>query len=869
MSAGTSTGAVGGTYTITQSAVIRATTVQVDGQTGFVNGVTFEETGENTGIFRTALTRSSIPIAFGAANTIGATSITLTNAAITGAPDITFTYSDQAPSSGSANKQFKIITKLQTSAGTLASTQSTVGVTDSFALTLTDPDLNTNPDTIETYTMTTFNGNNAVFAALNTDATRIGELRLQAKGTTLNLSTAGLAITFIETGPNTGVFHATNIDMGTINTVATGTTGVGALADGDIVAFRYEDKMQSPSVTSTASITVGKPSVSITADRTTIPVPTGTTVTKLTITVTDPTKNLSPGSVETITIAATGITVTPRTGVTLALSDFSAALNSAQTLTETGPSTGVFTKTIDIAKAATKADGDYEGGKIKFTYETTNSVTVSLKTYDAVITTDKTSVKNGEKLKTTVNDQDMNKDPTTAEKITVTVQGKSDDQALATITLDETGPDTGVFEKSITVGKDFKVSTLPTGAVSGTASTSVEIKYTETIASDRTTPTREKSIKAATSTGTVDITPAIIGPGTKFTILITDADLNVNPEGTDSVASTVTGDWVKLTSDPSGAPSATVGMEETGANTGVFKATVQLSPRATTATTPAFTASGVDHAYTALPGDIISVRYTDARDAAGNKAIISKTFKVTSVDPVMTTPKPSIAAGEAIVLTIEDADANRDGNAQDSVRVKITSDSDAVGFELSALETGTNTGIFTVNIPTTTSVSSGSVTVKTGDSVYLKYTDSFPADYADRVKQVVDASKDFTFVVLIGTPGGDPTSTTPTNPVLKDIGGNELTEVSAGSQVILSSDITNNADFSQNFAAIVEVRDADGFTVMLQWQTGILNPNGRAEIGISWTPDAPGEYTVRTFVLTSIQNPGILSPIAESTVTVS
>lgn len=868
--AGTSLGTISATLTLGEAATVTPTTtagspnvtqliVTVDGVAGVVDGVTFTETGDSTGIFLADLTDGVIPISVGSGG-VTSTGIVLSLADINNDPDITFTYRDPAVNTGSTT--FSIITSLAHTSGVIEPVQSSVGVSDNFSLMLTDPDLNTDSATIQTYTLTTGTPKNKFVIGGETVAT----LELKSKGTQRDLEDFGQTITFIETGPNTGEFMAQNLQMTNVNAYS-------ALSDGDQVEFTYDDLMESPSVDSDATITVGKPSTAISADKTTVPVPTAGTTTKVTIEVTDPSVNLNSGSVETISIPTSSITVTPRSGITtVGLTSFTGTgngLNQAQTLTETGPNTGVFTKTIDLTKSGAVADADYEGAKIKFTYGS-SSTTVTLKTYDATITTDKANVKNGDTVVITVTDLDMNKDPSTAEQVTgsFTVQGKSDDQTLVTVTLTETGPNTGVFTKSLVVGKDFKVSALPTGATAGTTSTSVEMKYTETITSDRNAGViREKSVKVGTATGMVELTPSLIGPGTKFTIRVTDSDLNVNPEGVDSVASATTADWVKITSDASGTATSTVGLEETGANTGVFEATVQLSPRAS-GVAGVFTASDFDHAFTALPGDILSVRYTDQKDTSGNKVVVSKTFLVTSVDPTMTADT-SVAAGNTITLTVEDADANLDGDAQDSIRIRVTSDSDSVGLELSALETEINSGIFTVQIPTTTSVSAGSITVKTSDSIYLKYSDTYPADYADRVKQVVDPSKDFTYVVLVGTPGGDPESTSPTAPVLKDISGNTLSEVSAGSQVILSSTITNNADFSQPFAGIVEVRDADGFTVMLQWQTGVLNANGTTEIGISWTPDAPGEYTVRTFVLTSIQNPGILSPIEESTVTVS
>jgi hypothetical protein len=236
----------------------------------------------------------------------------------------------------------------------------------------------------------------------------------------------------------------------------------------------------------------------------------------------------------------------------------------------------------------------------------------------------------------------------------------------------------------------------------------------------------------------------------------------------------------------------------------------------------------------------------------------------------MNSSKTTVDASGSVQVTVTDPDANTDGDSVDSITLKVTSTSDPVGVSVTALETGPNTGVFTGMITTTTGVTTGSVSAKVGDNVMVKYTDKYPADYADRVKQVVDPSKDFTFVVPVGiASGGDVTATTAANPVLKDFSGKDVTEVTSGQQVVLSSTVTNNQGTVRPFAAIVEVRNADGETVYLQWQQGTLNANGSTNIGLSWTPDVSGTYTARTFVVTNISSPAALSTVSESTITVS
>src|SRR5690606_31676425 len=112
-------------------------------------------------------------------------------------------------------------------------------------------------------------------------------------------------------------------------------------------------------------------------------------------------------------------------------------------------------------------------------------------------------------------------------------------------------------------------------------------------------------------------------------------------------------------------------------------------------------------------------------------------------------------------------------------------------------------------------------------------------------------------------------SVSPSAPSVRDSQGNTIGQVLAGQQVVLSSTIQNNEGISGPYAAIVEVRDSSGVTVYLQWQTGTLPANGSTNVGVSWTPDAPGTYTIRVFVLSSLSNPQILSEIVTSTVNVS
>ena len=830
-------------------------TVTVAGVGGSVNGVAFKETGDNTGVFVPDITDNRIAVNFGA-NAVGPTSITLDSATIGDDKDITVTYNDPNGDSNTA-ETFAFITHLTHTAGTFTGPGTSVGVTGTFSLTLTDPDLNTNTNSVESYTVTFPVGTSTSTPASLPNG--IGEFTATASGNAWT-PTAGNAITmtFIETGANTGVFTATNIEMQKINNVV-------SLSDGDQVEFKYTDNNESPVQSSTVTVSIGKPGKSIEVSRTTIPLPRAGSgdVSKVLLTITDPSADTNPGSTNTISLPNTAFVMTKKDGTQVTPLPTMSGLG-AQTLTETGLSTGVFTVTLNIGPG-TATNADMDNAKIKVTYSDV-SASMTVRSYDGTLTTSSSSVTNGQNVTITVSDQDMNKDPAVVEKIgTVTLTSKSDTVGTLTISdLQETGADTGVFTKTIVIGKDIKVGDLTATSFA----TEIEAKYTDLIASDVSTGvSRELTMHVKTASGSINVTPEVIGPGTKVAITVNDNDLNTNPQGTDKTTSGQ--EYIRITSDRSGVNTLSTAVgEETGANTGMMKTTLTLSPLKTG--TPTFAGTTKDITGTVLPGDIVSIRYTDQSDASGNKVTVSKTFKVMSQDPTMNVTSASISAGNSFGLTVTDLDANTDGESVDSVTVKITSDSDIVGMTTTLLETGPNTGVFQGTISTATGVSAGSITVKTGDNIMAKYTDKYPADYADRVKQVVDPSKDFTFVIPVGVAaGGDVTATSAANPVLKDFSGKDVTEVTSGQQVVLSSTVTNNQDTVRPFAAIVEVRNADGETVYLQWQQGTLNANGSTNIGLSWTPDASGTYTARTFVVTNISSPAALSSVAESTITVS
>lgn len=107
----------------------------------------------------------------------------------------------------------------------------------------------------------------------------------------------------------------------------------------------------------------------------------------------------------------------------------------------------------------------------------------------------------------------------------------------------------------------------------------------------------------------------------------------------------------------------------------------------------------------------------------------------------------------------------------------------------------------------------------------------------------------------------------PETPELKNQTGDILTNAATGELAIITTTITGSSTQPQGFVAMVEARNAIGITELLEFQTGQTS-QGNVEVGISWTPEEPGEYELRTFLLSDLQEPVVLSEVTTKKVTV-
>jgi hypothetical protein len=107
---------------------------------------------------------------------------------------------------------------------------------------------------------------------------------------------------------------------------------------------------------------------------------------------------------------------------------------------------------------------------------------------------------------------------------------------------------------------------------------------------------------------------------------------------------------------------------------------------------------------------------------------------------------------------------------------------------------------------------------------------------------------------------------------IKSIDSLVVPEVQVGQQYLIMVTISHNYDYKTEvpFVAFIEVRDPYGVTQSSAFQSGKLNEqiDDHTEIVTSWMPANSGQFSVRMFAVSDMENPLILSVVSESIVNV-
>ena len=211
--------------------------------------------------------------------------------------------------------------------------------------------------------------------------------------------------------------------------------------------------------------------------------------------------------------------------------------------------------------------------------------------------------------------------------------------------------------------------------------------------------------------GTVSITASAI-PGDALDLSVTDADLDTDPGVAETVSVTVTS---------SNGETETVTLTETGANTGIFENTLATIFGA---------AAGTDNDATlnAAAGDTVTVSFDDTLTSTGGTATVTDNGTIVGgVNGVVTITANAIP-GDALDLSVTDADLDTDPGVAETVDVTVTS-SNGETETVTLTETGANTGIFENTLATTFGATAGTdndgtLNAAAGDTVTLSYDDA-------------------------------------------------------------------------------------------------------------------------------------------------
>jgi hypothetical protein len=90
---------------------------------------------------------------------------------------------------------------------------------------------------------------------------------------------------------------------------------------------------------------------------------------------------------------------------------------------------------------------------------------------------------------------------------------------------------------------------------------------------------------------------------------------------------------------------------------------------------------------------------------------------------------------------------------------------------------------------------------------------------------------------------------------ITDQKGNQVTDINAGQQTIFRSTIQSSMNVKQQYSYILQIKDSNGYTVMLSWISGELEAKRFANASIAWIPESIGKYTVGIFLWESMQKP--------------
>ena len=827
---------------------------------------------------------------YGNIATTGDSVIIIVNDDMDGTDAITVSYLDI--DSTTSEETISVKEDAHTHSGTISLDKSSYSAGNTVTVTLNDVDLNTDSDTIQTYTVNTAEdwvGDDNVWLAQLLVNDKLFKDTCSVLNEDLGLSDT--SFTLVETDDESGIFVGTfklPSEYCDSSTTKDSTNGL----DLEFEYQDYSDASGKPNETSdSASISSNTGSVSF--DRTVYPVPFDANDfatygggadlpagdVNIVIRVDDQDFNLSASGEDTLDVS------TLKLEIARGSSTQSVDLSDLEVI-EIDPQSGIFEVEVlipqqsyvdlgntviqqgDILTVEYKDPNDASGSE----NTVTDSATFDLR--NGVLQSDKSVYLIGSDAIITLIEPDLNLDSEAAETWSLDLINWDSDAGAKNLSHDifdaqpsglrETGDNTGIFQVVIAIPDNIDGDKLERGE-------QIDLEYQDqgpagadyvgdddedvnlTIFTSNFGATVELDQKVYTWTDKVYVT--IVAPDHNF-----DSD-SIDEIGVDSDS--------QINISTRGNELENYKLVETGTDTGIFTGEVILN---------GFPDHDADGDGSTVDGDTSGSGPTGGRIATGSDDGLTVSFEYSDGDVVLGSAlirwnigevqwlESSYAVSNSGVIRVIDPDMNLNPEAVDNFDVDVWSDTDAGGIGLRVTETNEATGIFEGTVSfTTTSASSGSrLAVSEGDTVTAEYEDNTLPDPYTEADEL-----DITATTLIGTIVPPLERAPAANLRTVDAFSNSLDTVSIDQQVQITAEIQNGQDRVQQFAYLLQVQDENGVTVTLSWITGELSPYQAFSPAVSWIPTNMGIYDATVFVWQSIDNPTALSPPLSTTVTVS
>lgn len=365
--------------------------------------------------------------------------------------------------------------------------------------------------------------------------------------------------------------------------------------------------------------------------------------------------------------------------------------------------------------------------------------------------------------------------------------------------LFETGPATNTFTN--TLATEYNVAgTVSDSVMSVVTGDSITVVYADSIDAGGSLTTRFAYVQVDGGVdGVVTASPDTITPGKILTLTVTDADGDISAGDVDSV-------FVQLFTITN-VDTESVWLQETGVNTGTFSGSFPTEYDTT--------ATVADDILSVALNDSIVLAYVDSLAAAGSTVtrydyteVIPYDNGTLQVSHVVQAFDGRNSVRDTVRVRVFDTDLDLDVGTPDQASVTITNIVSAEVEVLALTETGNNTGVFQLRVPTIQGASGtdndGVLTIAAWDTLDAAYFDSLTST------AVSNTLRDTVYVIN----------------VFGDVQSNDLIEGFDAAKILNVSIGAETASFNDSLAADV---DGDGFllaidaTYVSQYITSIID----------------------------------------------